>query len=171
MTTADAVPGGVLRVDSDTVDERVRRCTEHDVSPVEATLVVAAMRAATPDNDDLRLDGPKFCRYLPGGFFRAHRDRSDEPSHPAAVRQRQLSLICLLNDAEPADGLPVFDGGSLVFHVQRPDGRVEPVNLNPPAGSVIVFDSDLMHEVRPVRAGVRHTAVAWLHPGRPEGTR
>jgi len=80
-----------------------------------------------------------------------------------AVRTRVISIVCLLNDADSLGGLPVFDGGALVLHVPKSDGTVTPVNVPLSAGSIVAFSSDLFHEVRPVRSGIRFSAVAWLY--------
>jgi predicted 2-oxoglutarate/Fe(II)-dependent dioxygenase YbiX len=156
--------GMVLRGSRDRLDPRVRLCSEHTLAPAAAAIVVAAMRrvGGLTVTARHRLDGPKFVSYRPGQYFRAHRDRSSDPADPPSVRDRRVSLVCLLNDAEPDGGLPVFDGGTLVLHVPGPAG-VRPTNLKPGAGCVIAFDSGLLHEVRPVRDGVRYSAVGWLY--------
>ncbi|GJF32756.1 hypothetical protein KNE206_54560 [Kitasatospora sp. NE20-6] len=169
MAGSTAVTGPVLRRSTDVVDLSMRSCSEHLLAPDRTGPVIAAMREvarkALADGrwPRLSLDGPKFCSYAPGGLFRAHRDSSDDPLDPAVVRRRRLSIVCLLNDSTPRDGLPSFDGGALVVHVPRPDGTVEPENIRLEAGSAVTFRSDLLHEVRPVRTGVRYSAVAWLH--------
>jgi predicted 2-oxoglutarate/Fe(II)-dependent dioxygenase YbiX len=165
--------GGVLRAGDEVRDLRLRSCIEHHTDARTAAAMseclwaVAEAVAGHGRLPGCRLDGPKFCRYPAGGYFRAHRDRSADPRDPADVRQRTLSFSCLLNDDDPAGGLPTFDGGTLVLYVPQPDGRVAPVNLRPAAGTVVAFDSSLMHEVRPVHAGVRYAAVAWLIVPRP----
>jgi predicted 2-oxoglutarate/Fe(II)-dependent dioxygenase YbiX len=164
MAGAVAMAGGVLRQSQDAVDPRLRRCTEHAVGAEQAAVIVDAMReiAGQVADGSVALDGPKFCGYGAGEYFRAHRDRSADPLDPPVVRARRFTLVCLLNDDDPADGLPVFDGGALVVHVPRDDGRVEPRNVQLRAGSIALFAADLLHEVRPVRSGTRHTAIGWL---------
>lgn len=168
MASATTVAGGVLRQSHESLDSRLRRCSEHALPAGEAGAVVSAMREiagralrAGP-SDGTRLDGPKFCSYGPGEYFRAHRDRSDDPLDPAVVRARRFTIVCLLNDDDPSGGLPVFDGGALVVYVPRSNGRIEPENIQMAAGSVVVFGADLLHEVRPVRSGVRHSAIGWV---------
>ncbi len=157
MAGVAPVAGAVLRAGRDEVDARLRVCAEHVLTPELAALVGDAMRSAIgPQHAGLALDGPKFVSYGPGQFFRAHRDRSDDPSDPAVVRGRRLTLVCLLNDGDDGDGLPAFDGGALVVYDPRP------ANVKPKAGTVVAFDADLMHEVRPVRGGIRYSAIAWL---------
>jgi predicted 2-oxoglutarate/Fe(II)-dependent dioxygenase YbiX len=172
MTGDSATAGGVLRGGKELADERLRSCSEHTVSDEQSDAVVRALRGVAGDAitatgwAGAKLDGPKYCSYPAGGYFRAHRDRSTDPKDPIAVRARALTLVCMLNDDDPGGGLPTFDGGALVVYVPQRDGSVAPVNLRPPAGSVVGFRADLMHEVRPVRSGTRCTAVAWLYdPG------
>jgi SM-20-related protein len=168
MVEATTVAGAVLRHSRDAVDPRLRRCSEHPLAAAQARVVVAAMREVAGQaldgcpSGETGLDGPKFCSYAVGEYFRAHRDRSEDPLDPATVRNRRLTIVCLLNDADSAGGLPPFDGGALVLHLPRPNGRIEPMNIKPVAGSVIAFRADLMHEVRPVRSGVRYSAIGWL---------
>ena len=169
MTAATPRSGGVLRRGEEICDVRLRSCFEHmpdgDVAAVVTeTLWTAAL--AIIDGDEAsryRLDGPKFCSYPAGGYFRAHRDRSQDPRDPASVRCRTLSFSCVLNDHHPAGGLPTFDGGTLVLYVPESNGSVTAVNLRPSAGSVVAFRAGLMHEVRPVRSGTRFAVVAWLY--------
>ena len=173
MEVADALVGTVLRHGSDQADPRLRACSEHLLGGDRAAVVAGALSACARESlagaapgSPAALDGPKFCRYVPGQFFRAHRDRSGDPLDPAVVRARVLSLVCLLNDTDPSDGLPVFDGGALVIHLPRSDGSVTPENLSPAAGSIVAFPADQLHEVRPIRSGVRYSAIAWVyHPG------
>lgn len=169
MARSATVAGPVLRRSRDMVDARVRSCSEHLAMSDGARSVVAAMRAVAAEAVEgtgwprMALDGPKLCSYSPRGFFRAHRDRSEDPHDPAVVRNRRLSIVCLLNSTTPHDGLPSFDGGALVVYLPRHDGSVSPQNVRLEAGSIVTFRSDLLHEVRPVRAGVRYSAVGWLY--------
>ena len=163
---APAVTGGVLRRGGDEVDLRLRSCTEHVIDPDAMRPVITALAEIARrlhDIDGMRLDGPRFCRYNPGEYFRAHRDRSDDPADPAAVRRRELSFICFLNGVDHAADLPAFDGGLLVMYLPQADGSVAPLNIRPTAGTIVAFPSDVLHEVRPVREGVRYTAIAWLY--------
>lgn len=162
------VAGRVLRAGKDELDERLRRCSEHSVDALHSELLTEVMLAAAreclvdDESHHFRLDGPKVCSYLPGGYFRAHTDRSVDSRDLKRVRRRSLSMVCLLNDHRPRSGLPGYDGGTLVLHVPRPDGSVEALNMPAAAGAVVAFRSELMHEVRPVRSGVRWSAVGWM---------
>jgi predicted 2-oxoglutarate/Fe(II)-dependent dioxygenase YbiX len=169
MEAGTPVLGGVLRAGREAVDTRMRSCTERQVAAARAVPVVEAMTAAGQEAlsaaghppGEMQLDGPKFCAYGHGEFFRAHVDRSADPRDPDMVRTRSLSLVCFLNGVDASEGLSRFDGGTLVLYVPASDGSIEPVNIRPSAGTIVTFPSDVMHEVRPVRRGVRYTAVAW----------
>lgn len=159
MEAASARRGTVLRHGAEEHDPAMRTCTEHPLASADAAVVAQALHRAgrallAADGSAVALDGPLFCRYVRGGYFRAHRDRSSDPSDSAVVRRRRVSLVCLLNDA---DSTPAFDGGALVLY---PGQR--PVNAPLAAGTVVAFPADLLHEVRPVRLGIRYAAVAWL---------
>lgn len=171
MTGASKASGGVLRSGVEVADPRVRQCTEHRLGH-EGAAVAAHMRrrgtealssAGGGERRAVRMDGPKFCSYEPGSYFRTHRDASSDPLDPPAVVNRQLTLVCLLNDDSPADGLPTFDGGTLVVHLADHHGEMRPVNVQLAAGSIVAFGAALLHEVRPVRTGTRFAAVAWLY--------
>lgn len=169
MTRSATISGPVLRASSDTVDPTMRRCSEHLTEADGMEPVVNAMRAVASRAIEgarrkrVALDGPKFCSYTEREFFRAHRDRSEDPRDPAVVRSRILSIVCLLNDTTLHDGLLASDGGALVVYLPGPDGSVTPQSVRLEAGSIVTFRSDLLHEVRPVRAGVRYSAVGWLY--------
>jgi len=158
---AEAQPGRVLRHGAQQHDAAMRACTEHALTPGDALPVAQAFRCVARlvhNGAPALLDGPRFCRYRQGGHFRAHRDRSHDNADSHAVRTRRVSLVCLLND-----GTPAFDGGALVLYLPDGGGRFRPVNAPLSAGSVIAFSAELLHEVRPVRQGLRYSAVAWLY--------
>jgi hypothetical protein len=173
MTDAPAEAGSVLRGGEELSDERLRSCSEHALCDDRSESVVTGLRRAAAEAirargwSSAKMDGPKYCRYPAGGYFRAHRDRSTDPGDPSAVRARALTLVCMLNDDDPSGGLPTFDGGVLVVYLPQGGGGVSPVNLRPPAGSIVGFPARFMHEVRPVRSGTRCTAVAWLYDPEP----
>lgn len=161
MELAEAQPGRVLRHGAQQHDAAMRACTEHALAPGDALPVAEAfccVARIVHHGAPALLDGPRFCRYRQGGYFRAHRDCSHDSADSHAVRTRRVSLVCLLNDDTPA-----FDGGALVLYLPDSGGRFRPVNAPLCAGSVIAFASELLHEVRPVRQGTRYSAVAWLY--------
>lgn len=168
MLHAPMQAGTVLRKGQDTVDTDLRVC--HQVllpaSPLSHGLA-AAMRAAAASfsggaSAGWGMDGPLYSRYPLGGMFRTHTDSSDDQRDPACVRQRRLSIVCFLNDWQEHEGVPGCEGGALV--VYEPAGnRLAPRIFLPQAGTIVVFDPGLMHEVRPVLRGERFSAIAWLY--------
>jgi predicted 2-oxoglutarate/Fe(II)-dependent dioxygenase YbiX len=104
-------------------------------------------------------EGTSFLRYQPGGFFRRHRDRGEVPSWPDAARRR-ISIVVFLNSSAQAGATGTFSGGTLTLFAEN--GR-QPVDLAPRAGTLVAFPSDLLHEVTPVRDGVRDTLVDWFY--------
>lgn len=105
-------------------------------------------------------EGTGFLRYEPGGFYLAHRDRGVVEGWPAAAA-RSIAIVVFLNGVRDSSGQGDFDGGSLWLY---PESR-DPVEIRPRAGLLAAFPADLLHEVLPVRNGVRDTAVDWFYDG------
>jgi predicted 2-oxoglutarate/Fe(II)-dependent dioxygenase YbiX len=102
-------------------------------------------------------EGAGFIRYPQGGFYRAHRDRGDDPQWPDAAR-RAIALILFLNSSRQASPDGDFDGG--VLRILGPD---EKVDVLPEAGTLVAFPADVLHEVTEVRGGTRDTVVDWFY--------
>jgi predicted 2-oxoglutarate/Fe(II)-dependent dioxygenase YbiX len=88
-----------------------------------------------------------------GGHHSRHADncRPNERGEwvPNHTPQRDVSAIYYLNDA--------FDGGEILFHQQQ-------LKVKPRRGLLVAFpsDGDHIHEVLPVRSGVRYTMPIWF---------
>jgi len=107
----------------------------------------------------------RFYIYEEGDFFAAHRDgESEDGAAPDWVKQRQISVSILLNDARSGHDAEPYGGGALVFHGRRngPDGTGFTIPLEGEEGMFVAFRSDWMHEVRPVTSGRRYSIVTWL---------
>jgi SM-20-related protein len=112
---------------------------------------------------------PGFLRYLPGYFFRPHRDWQPELTANPNLSDRsprQVSVIILLSthvQANPGPG--AYSGGDLVFYLptQALKHKLIGMPLSPPVGTLIAFRSDLTHEVKPILAGERLSIVSWLY--------
>lgn len=85
-------------------------------------------------------------RYEPGMAYGAHVDDA-----LMGGERTDLSFTIFLSDP---DG---YDGGELAIHGL--DGTDE-IKLNP--GEAVVYDTGLLHEVRPVTSGERLAAVGWV---------
>jgi predicted 2-oxoglutarate/Fe(II)-dependent dioxygenase YbiX len=104
-------------------------------------------------------EGCGFLRYPPGGFYRTHRDRAEVAGWPAAAR-RAASVVIFLNASEPQASAGSFEGGLLCLHPDRAD---QPVEIRPQPGLLVAFPSHVVHEVLPVRNGIRDAAVDWFY--------
>jgi predicted 2-oxoglutarate/Fe(II)-dependent dioxygenase YbiX len=102
-------------------------------------------------------EGAGFIRYPAGGFYRAHRDRGDDPQWPPAAR-RAAAVVLFLNGSRASGAEGDFNGGILRLH--PPDGTIDVV---PEAGLLIAFPADVLHEVTEVRDGTRDTIVDWYY--------
>jgi len=89
----------------------------------------------------------------PGGHHGRHADNSRQNEHGDWVAnhtpQRDVSAIYYLNDA--------FEGGEIVFELQQ-------LVVKPRRGLLLAFpsDADHVHEILPVRSGVRYTMPIWF---------
>ena len=100
-----------------------------------------------------------FLRYGPNGHYRAHRDRSENKN--VAESRRRVSVVLFLNDARSDVR---FRGGQLRLYGLMGQGALEEVgfDMEPEAGTVVGFESTLLHEVVPVSEGMRCAAVCWF---------
>jgi predicted 2-oxoglutarate/Fe(II)-dependent dioxygenase YbiX len=126
---------------------------------VEDALETARVRLAEETGMTLGVrEGTGFLRYLPGGFYRPHRDRGDVPSWPGAAL-RQLAVVLFLNTAREAGDPEGFTGG--VLRLYPDDG--DPVDIVPVEGMLVAFPATVLHEVTRVSGAVRDAAVDWFY--------
>jgi hypothetical protein len=89
----------------------------------------------------------------PGGYHSRHADNCRQNEQgiwvPNHTPQRDITAIYYLNEE--------FEGGEIVFDVQK-------LVVAPRRGLLLAFPSDAhhVHEVLPVRIGVRYTMAIWL---------
>jgi len=50
-----------------------------------------------------------------------------------------------------------YEGGELIFYKDGEE-KIAPKSK----GTIIFFESDIMHEVKPVKKGTRHALVSWV---------
>jgi PKHD-type hydroxylase len=85
------------------------------------------------------------------GFYSKHNDcgRNGEIENYFDVRKLSFS-IQLTSENE-------YEGGELVFYLNNQE-KIAPKTK----GTIIFFESNIIHEVKPVKKGVRHALVGWV---------
>jgi PKHD-type hydroxylase len=92
-----------------------------------------------------RFSLPEVLKYEVGGFYSPHTDLG-----VGEISTRKLSVVAMLSDPS------TYTGGELVFYPRfTPCPRTQ--------GSLFLFPSYLLHEVRAITQGVRYTLVTWVH--------
>lgn len=160
-TSAEIYDNGYL------VDEQVRKTYDIDVEPEivgEVEHALAGVRAEVSRFFGTTLtgtEGPGFLRYPPGGFYRAHLDRLENPGDEFP---RLISVVLFLSSAAAGTGEGRCEGGALrLYGVIDPGDEAVPLDIAPAAGTLVAFPSDVLHEVLPVTAGVRDAIVDWFY--------
>ena len=90
-----------------------------------------------------------FAEYHPGDGYGPHTDAVMGGQPPI---RHDISVTLFLN---PPDN---YTGGELRLHL--PGGETQDIKL--PAGAAIAYPTTLVHEVLPIRSGIRRVAVFWL---------
>lgn len=150
-----SVAAGVHRKGDKYVDDSVRRAEAGLLSPerrdaLEARWLAVGQRVAGQFGCSVsQAHDTHSVHYRKGDFFAPHADQSD-PEVPEGTLPRLLSIIVFLNEG--------FGGGILKLY-EGNDCAAVPART----GSLVVFRSDLFHEVSPVTSGERYTLVSWLY--------
>ena len=84
------------------------------------------------------------------GFYSKHRDCGAKKSLDNYVDIRKLSFTIQLTDENE------YEGGELIFHLD------EEKKAPKSKGTIVFFESDILHEVTPVTKGIRHSLVSWV---------
>ena len=149
------------------VDEQVRKTYDVEVEPAVVGEVERALEGVRAEVSRFfgtpltAAEGPGFLRYPPGGFYRAHRDRLENPED---AFPRRISIVLFLSSEAPGPGDGRCEGGALRLYGVADPGDVEvPVDIAPAAGTLVAFPSEVLHEVLPVTAGVRDAIVDWFY--------
>lgn len=85
------------------------------------------------------------------GFYSKHSDCGFKKSLNNYVDVRKLSFTIQLTDENE------YEGGELIFHMDKKEKKAPKSK-----GTIIFFESDILHEVTPVTKGVRHSLVSWV---------
>ena len=109
-------------------------------------------------------------RYQPGDFYRVHKDNGNlrinevgEAVSPV-IANRQLTVVVFLNGQVDSGNKESFSGGELVLHSKTSltDSVDSLLPISVKAGLLVVFPSSTLHEVMPVRSGIRYSIVSWF---------
>lgn len=85
------------------------------------------------------------------GFYEKHVDCGDISILENFVDIRKLSFSIQLTDEKE------YEGGDLILYV---DGKE--IKAPKSKGTIIFFQSNVIHEVKPVKKGIRHALVSWV---------
>jgi len=103
----------------------------------------------------------QFTQYEKGQYYGWHVDSTNIGDEEGKVRKLSLTL----NLSKPQD----YEGGELEFYFPR-EGSIKPSVKRcteiKEQGSIVFFPSFLLHQVKPVTKGKRHSLVCW-HVGNP----
>jgi len=163
MDRGAADPAEVLE-DAVEHQDDVRRTLSIEIDPKTLAVVEQSLESARPRLSELTRmtlgvrEGSGFLRYLPGGFYRPHRDRGDVPSWPGASH-RQLAVVIFLATAREAGDPEGFTGGVLRLYPDHGD----PTDIVPEAGLLVAFPATVLHEVTRVGDAVRDAVVDWFY--------
>ena len=168
MEASPGEPAQVVRAGESILDETMRFCLDHAFpdafkDPIGARLTAFFESHRTElDSDADFLYGPYFMSYGKGAFFRPHRDVANHKNDPPRLAAHRWSLLVYLNGREPAGDLPTFDGGALIIYETNPKLRDRRVVIVPQPGLLVLFRSNLMHEVSTVLEGTRYAVAGWM---------
>jgi PKHD-type hydroxylase len=85
------------------------------------------------------------------GFYSKHYDCGTKKSIQNFVDIRKLSFTIQLTDENE------YEGGELIFYIDEEEKKAPKSK-----GTIIFFESDILHEVTPVTKGIRHSLVSWV---------
>ena len=85
------------------------------------------------------------------GFYAKHDDCGNKDRIENFVDIRKLSFTIQLTNEEE------YEGGELIFY-KNGEEKVAPKTK----GTIIFFESDIFHEVKPIKKGTRHSLVSWV---------
>lgn len=97
-----------------------------------------------------RLDFTTFLTYEKGMFYLPHIDVSPHTNDPTSGRK--LTVILQLSDEND------YKGGDIILY----DGNLKPKKMPRDKGTIIVFNSSLIHSVSKITNGTRHSLCGWI---------
>lgn len=103
-----------------------------------------------------RIAPPLLARYEPGMKYGPHADAAFLPARGGPLRS---DISCTVFLSEPQS----YEGGELVIHL-----GVRALPLKAAPGSAILYPSTTLHEVAPVRSGVRLVSLTFIESQIPD---
>lgn len=118
--------------------------------------IIDKINEVNSKNFDLQLkfvENLQFTEYTEEkkGFYSKHHDCGLKKSLENYVDIRKLSFTIQLTDENE------YEGGELIFHLDKEEKKAPKSK-----GTIVFFESDILHEVTPVTKGVRHSLVSWV---------
>lgn len=174
ISSAENTPSMVVDGETfaDRLNEEIRKTKQADVSGSTLSSIRARLLSLKPrleNHFNLALtncEKPQFLVYKRGDFFHAHQDKSENPNKPDYVKKRQLSVVIFLNaqTKEPEGEEGLYCGGELIIYglIQDRNWQNRGFSLEGKEGLLIVFPSQLFHEVGTVTNGTRYSMVSWF---------
>ena len=168
MDASDKERAQLVRAGESILDESIRYCFDHHMPAqlkqrfrLRLEEFFGDNRAAFASDADY-LYGPYFMTYEKGSYFKAHRDVANHKNDPIRLAAHRWSLLLYLNGRDSVGQLPTFEGGALVVYETDPKLRDRRVVVVPRPGMLLLFRSNLLHEVTTVLDGVRYAVAGWM---------
>ncbi|GAF05487.1 2OG-Fe(II) oxygenase [Saccharicrinis fermentans] len=138
-------------------EERKSLSYRLDSLPSQITDTIMAEVSKLSPDPYLKIIDWQIIKYPTGGYFKLHQDKSEQPNiNNPKVSNRCFTFVVLLNND--------FEGGKLVLHAELNQGSNYCVGLSlcKNRGDLIIFSSELFHEVQKITKGTRLTLVGWI---------
>ena len=118
--------------------------------------IISEIHKVNQENFDMILkfvENLQFSEYTENqqGFYAKHDDCGNNGKLENFVDIRKLSFSIQLTDEKE------YEGGELIFYKNGKE-KVAPKSK----GTIIFFESNIQHEVKPVKKGIRHALVSWV---------
>jgi PKHD-type hydroxylase len=118
--------------------------------------IILQIHKVNQENFDMILkfvENLQFSEYTESqhSFYSKHTDCGDKKILENFVDIRKLSFSIQLTDEKE------YEGGELILYING-NKFISPKTK----GSIIFFESDIIHEVTPIKKGTRHSLVSWV---------
>ena len=153
----DKLDSGGLGGDS-MIDNRLRKCKTKGISISQVNFIEQGLRNAIMYINDMKWkmdlkheweSSIQYTRYVgKGDFYSWHKDNSEPTS---SVGDRKLSIVYCLSYKKDYTGAE--------FEIKESNGNIYRRKFD--YGDFIVFPSDKLHRVNPLKSGNRTTLVGW----------